>query len=226
VRPNNGTAPNAHWLGAWTDVDNTCARHIVRHDDWPGWLFALTLKGGDLIAFEMFGDGAMANDPAVIEDRIAAKEGVWIPHEPETVTKRKMAAVPLRDLEAAIRRRLTGVDGIHASASTAARFMAMAEQRRQPKVKGPRTWTPTETARLCAAYVALSAEADDGKVFASLAEQWEPYVSAKTLRNKISEARGVYLTAPPAGRAGGALTEYAEQLLAEVEKEGQTSGKH
>lgn len=192
--------------GGRVGEETSWARFVVVHDDWKDWLFAVTVNGaGELVGFEMYGDGAAASTDAMRQAR--ALTGVPVPPEAVPLTARLVRSVPFRELEAAMRRRLAGTDGVRISSPLAQRLKPLAAPKRRPTRAA---WTEHDLANLCAEYVALLDEPDP-KPMDSLAKR--RHLSAKYVRNLIASVRGDLITHGPAGRAGGQLTDKAKEML-------------
>lgn len=172
-------------------------RFTVSHRDWPGWVFAVTMNSaGALVGFEMFAEGAES-----------VRDGIPPPEGPE-LTARLVRTVPFRDLEHAARAWIRRAQGAHASPDAKRRLSMLAGE--QPQAGRRSTWGQVEVARLCADYVDLI-DAGDPAPVKTLAAQL--HRGEKRIRNLLAGARAELLTAAPAGRAGGQLTDYAKEIL-------------
>lgn len=182
-------------------------RFLLGHTGWPGWTFALTFSNVPaLVGFEIYGDGAAAGAERLVDLRTRA--GTLVPaSDAPTVTARLMREVPFRDLEHAARswmRRARGISSSPAAKAYLARVTIDRPQRSR--------WSQAELAGLCAEYVSLlEAEEPDPAPIRTL--HTRRGLSESRIRNLLAEARGDLLTHPPAGRAGGELTDKAKEIL-------------
>lgn len=176
---------------------------LVRHPDFPGWLFFVTFSpAGVPVGFEVQAKFAEPAGPGKVSARIP---------EAPPVTARFLRSLPLGEIQTAARRGF--VDTLSEAAGRAlpqlpTYWARVLTERRRPGRAGR---SDVDLARVAATYVGHVAS---GSRSPTKDASLELNISASHLRNLLAAARGrTLLTAPDSGKAGGTLTQKAQHLL-------------